>query len=338
MGIPLFNDSGFGIDDIVGGALTGGVYNAGKWASGGYRGEGEGSPVEDFFNVGQNGFRMQPYATPDINFGRDPNGANYFSGLALNGMKGSNSLGSLFAQGSTGLGAPVAREDQFLSNQEASARGWDQAGSMDLAREAAMGQSPSEAAWLMQHGLDQAIAGQSSAAGSARGSNALALAQGNAGANIANLQQQAFTGAMAGRANEMNQNRNLYANQANAMRQQDQNRLGMGNDISKFNANLQSQFMQGMGGLAVQNQAAGQGWMGQAMQPWQNQLDADVRVEAMRGDNYNRAGELNAGIVQGNADRQSGNRDMIVGTIIGGLNTGINAGRAGSSGGGMKNS
>jgi hypothetical protein len=161
---------------------------------------------------------------------------------------------------------PQATESQWQSANEQQARDYDQAGAMQLARDAAMGNAPSEAAYQLQAGLDAASASQASMAGGARGSAALALGQGNAAYNTANLQQQAFTQAGQLRAQEMANARGLYGSLSGQQREQDQNRLSLGNQMSQYNASLNDQqaYNQGMLGVQYGNLANNQSQVDQA--------------------------------------------------------------------------
>jgi hypothetical protein len=228
------------------------------------------------YQPGQGGAVQQGgMAGGGMNYGGYAGGATDMSNIGLRGMG--------WAQGEAqrDRGA-TAIEDQELSDREAQARYGDQAGAIQLAREAAMGQAPSQAAYLMQAGLNQGLANQQAMAGGARGAAGIALAQGNAQANAATMQNQAYTQAGAMRADEMNQARNLYGGLAGTQRQQDQNRLGMGNDMSKYNAGANDQYRLGMGQLGL-------GYYGASQRPHESQLNADV-------------GYYNTNVSDGNAD------------------------------------
>lgn len=90
-------------------------------------------------------------------------------------------------------------------------------GAVDLARGAAMGEAPSEAAYMMQAGLNSAMNNQQGLAAGARGAAAIANAQGNAMDNTAAMQQQAYTEAGRLRAQEMAQARGMYGTMANQL-------------------------------------------------------------------------------------------------------------------------
>lgn len=246
--------------------------------------------IDDFSRVGKNKFQATPYQTD----------WSYMQGLQDDAMAqaGQAGMGGSWAQNEmmTDRG-PQAQENAYFSDREAMARDYDQAGALQLQREAAMGMAPSEAAYQMQSGLNQAAAQQTSQAGSARGSAALALAQGNAAANTANMQQQTFSDAGRLRAQEMAQARDAYMGGASNMRQQDQGRLQQGSQMSQFNAGLNDQYRMGMGGLANQFGQTQQGARGQA-------IGAEAGMQQQNADGYNQAQALNAGRAQAEADRQ----------------------------------
>ncbi len=232
--------------------------------------------------------------------------ADKFSGMALSRMNVANGAEDwALGQAKDERGAQ-AWENQELSDREAMARGWDQQGALDLSREAAMGQAPSEAAFMMQQGLDQGMAGQTSLAGSARGAAGIAMAQGNAAANVANMQGQAFTEAGRLRAQEMAQARGLYGGLAGQMREQDLQRLGMGNQMSQYNASLNDQYRLGMMGSAAQYGQVGQGWYNGGMAPYNTVAGLQSQYEANKQGAVLQQDEMAAAQDQAATDRQDG--------------------------------
>jgi len=164
--------------------------------------------------------------------------------------------GSLYGEGLGAQGRAGAQESQWMSDLDAQARG-DMTGAVGLARDAAMGLAPSEAAYQLQSGLDRASAAQSASAGGARGAAALANAQGNAAMATAGLQADAFNQAGQMRAAEMANARNAYGQMSGQLRASDQSRLGMGNDMAKFNQSQNDQY-----GLGMLNAGANYGQLG----------------------------------------------------------------------------
>lgn len=266
----------------------------------------------DFMNVGKNRFQPQNLGPPGIQYGGGY-GADQLAQFGINGMTNAGQGASWAQQQAMGRRGPQAYESQGLSNLEYQARQGDQAGSLQLAREAAMGLAPSAAAFQMQAGLDQSLANQQAMVGGARGGAGLALASANQGANAANLQSQAFNAASQLRANEMAQGRQLYGQLSGQMREQDQARLGMGNQMGMFNANLNDQYRMGMGNMANQRDANALGWYNAAQNPYQVEQTGQIANAQIGSENYNQAQSLQAGINTANADARKGQNDRIWG-------------------------
>lgn len=328
-----------GWDDVLN-IPTAGGYGAVKYAAGGENlvekgADAIGEGVKDYGNVGKNNFKATPYQGQDIYWGGDPGMADKFSNIAQGNMGNAMDMANWANGQAMEDRGPQAWEDQTLSNREASARDYDQAGAMQLAREAAMGQAPSEAAYMMQAGLNNAVAGQQSAAGSARGAAALANAQSNAQANTAALQNQAFTQAGQLRANEMAQARGAYGGLAGQMREQDLHRLQMGNDMSNRNADRNDAYkgMMMQGGNAYGTQ--GQGWYKGAMEPYNNQADLNAKKQALDYSSYNNAQDLNAGVDAAEAARRQQEKQMYTNMVVKGADTFGQAIPKGGGGGGM---
>jgi hypothetical protein len=220
---------------------------------------------------------------------------------------------------------PQAFENQQLSDNEATSRGYHQEGALNLALQGALGQQPSEAAYQLQSGLDKSLAQQQAMAGSARGQGALANAWGGMGANQAALQNQAFTEAGRLRAQEIAGYSNLYGNLAGQQRQQDQSRLNMGNEMSQFNAANNTSRQLGFLNASNAHRASGVGYYQQMGQGYSQQLGADVGLSGQRTGSYDTALGLGASIAQANADRDAAMRDRIMGAAV----------QAGTSGAGM---
>jgi len=179
----------------------------------------------------------------------------------------------------------------------------DQTQALGLMRNAAMGNAPSVAAIQQQQGLNQALANQTSLAGSARGGAGIALAGANSGGNAAAMQQNAFVQAGMLRAQEMAQARGDYGQMGNALRGQDIQNAG--NDI---------QYRLGAGNVANAYGQTGLGYMAQ-----RNQL------EGQRADMYNAQQDRASGIMGANAQNKLQNRNKIIdmgtglGKTIGGM-------------------
>lgn len=162
--------------------------------------------------------------------------------------------GADYANQQAGLGqsrGPTAREDQGLSDQEASGANGHQAGAIGLAGTLARGQQPSVAAMQLQQGLNSATAQQTSMARGARGAAALAVANQNRQANTAALQQNAFTQGGLLRSRDMAAGRGMLGIGLGQQQAQDQQRLGIANQIGQDNAERNDKYALGMGEAAV---------------------------------------------------------------------------------------
>ena len=273
------------------------------------------------------------------------------AGSAYGGM--SNSL----YQDAMDRDAPV-RESQYYSDNEGQSRAYQQAG-LDLTTQAAMGLAPSEAAYQMQRGLDQASAAQNSMQGSARGAAAIANAQGNASSNIAGLQQGVFSEAGQLRAAEMAQARGMMGSQSQALRGMDQDRLNSSNEFGLANRSMGNQQQlgllaasQGFGGLdnsrystnqnaALGNAQLGQGYYQQGLGVATGQAQADAGNIDRDQANAWRLQENRANVERRNTEARKETAQMIGGTAVGlvksgaGAITGGSAGGAGAAKGGM---
>jgi hypothetical protein len=305
-----------GWDDIIGNAILPGVYSGVKGAAGGYD-EGKsgldwiGDLGEDYMNSGKNRYQTQTYTMETPNWGGYQGAAGDWSQIGLDRM-GQSTGGQNWAQGQAQANrGPQAQENQQLSNLEAQSRGWDQAGALQLAREGAMGLAPSQAAYQMQAGLDRSLANQQAIAGGARGGAGIAMASANANASAANLQNQAYTAGGQLAAQEQQAYRQMYGDMANQQRAQDQNRLGMGNQMSQYNAGLNDQYRLGMGGLANQYGQTGLGWYNAAQSPYDKQAQLDQQTGMANLDSQNQSQAIKAGVSQANAQQRAGQADRL---------------------------
>lgn len=296
------------------GGGAGGVANSAAGAAGGAV-DAAGNLLSDA--SGHNQFTYQGLNAPYYYWGNSPNAAGQMTQQGLAGMGGSQA-GQNWSNNMSNWAmsrGPTAVENQTLSNNDAMARGYDQAGSLQLLRQAAMGQMPSAAAYQMQNGLNQAVANQYATMGGARGNAGIALAQGNAGANIANLQNQTYNQASQLRAQEMANAQGLYNQGANTLRGQDQNRLQMANQMAQFNAQENDQMAQNYANNALGYANNAQNWYTASQNPYTQSNNSDLRQLQMAYDQNNLANQLHAGVVTGNADRSSSNFWNTVGAI-----------------------
>ncbi len=274
------------------------------------------------------------YGNPDIGFGDQISDVGHYFGTKGMGMvKDANEYGD-YAQGQSmtpiqgALKGVQAYENQDLSNREADTRSWDQSGSIQLAREAAMGDAPSEAAYQMQAGLDQSLAAQQAQMGGARGNAGIALASGNAAANSANLMNQTYNQAAALRANEMATARGLYGGLAGQMRKDDLTRLGLGNTMSQGNADRTLGYGLGMGQIANGAGANANDMLGTTMNPYKWNTDALLTGHQIAsGSQGTNAGlSLDRGKTLGDWSRQdTANIQAGIGTAMTGLGNTINS-------------
>lgn len=332
--------AGFGFDDLLSiptfGAYTAqkqlGGYNLGE-ATGMGQTDDVGEMFKDFANVGKNKFQPTPAPVEDTYWGNDPGAAAAYFDMGKKGLAGSNADTS-YASAMARDGGPQAWENQDLSNNEATSRGYHQEGALNLALQGALGNQPSEAAYQLQSGLDKSLAQQTAMAGGARGAGALSNAYGNMGASQANLQNQAFTEAGRLRAQEIADYSKMYGGLAGQQREQDLGRLNMGNQMSQFNAQNTTQRQLGFLGAANQGRQSGLGYYQQMPHGFDQQAQADMNTQNNKVGAYNTSLGLGASIAQGNADNAAAMRDRFMGFGTQLAQTGIGMGAGGAGGGG----
>lgn len=220
---------------------------------------------------GSNGLRDEAWAHQSDNDVQQQNSASN-AGYAQNAAQ-------------TGAGMQRASTDPRLAAQEAAARAGHQNSAIGLAGTLARGSMPSAGAMQLQRGLNQATAQQSAIAAGARGSAALATSQASRQANVANLQQNAYTNAGILRANEMAAGRGLYGSLASQQRDQDASYQQQQNQLAQFNAQEKDKYTVGMAGMATgygqlgnQQQQGDQAWMDMG----QHSVDAQSQMEQER--------------------------------------------------------
>ncbi len=261
-------------------------------------------------NAGIQGTQVGAYGNPQVQWGGE-GGANTWANYGLGGMNNAQQGQAWSGKEGVRTRGPQAVENQSLSNQEAHSRGYDQAGSIQLAREAAMGQGPSEAGYMMQRGLDQSLAAQQAQMGSARGNAGIAMAGGNAAANSASLMNQTYGQAGQLRAQEMANARGLYGGLSGQQREQDQNRLQMGNQMSQFNAGLNDQYKLGMGALSNQFGNQANQWYANAQNPIGQQAQLDMQGHTLASGSQTSSNELEAGKAEAAKDRSQRSTDRL---------------------------
>ena len=240
----------------------------------------------------------------------------------------------------------VSPENAQLVAREAASR-QQQGLSLDMQRDAAMGNAPSEAAAQTQIGMNDISGGQAGAMGAARGLSALGGVQttGAAGAGQAagNL---AVQGGM-GRSAEVGQAIGMYGTSSGDMRQGDLGRVNQTNQNALANQSMNDSWKLGNAGLAVKQGQLGvaQGQMDDAYyeaskEPMMRQLGYDQEMKAIEaGASSDSAAGKRA---RANADNDR-NRQLAGGAVAGGLTLvgalgGPAGAAAGATAGGMANS
>lgn len=189
-----------------------------------------------------------------------------------------------YAQGAAqnGTGFQGGAESQGLANNEANTRNGYQNSAMGMARSLANGNMPSQGAYQLQEGLNQAQQQQRSIAAGARGSAAIANSGADSLATSSNLQQNAYTQGGILKAQDMATGRGLYGSLSSQQADQDQQRLGQGNAMSQFNAQQKDKYTTGMAGMATgygqlnnAQEQQDQGWNDIGMHP----VDAQAQMD-----------------------------------------------------------
>jgi hypothetical protein len=276
--------------------------------------------------------------------------ADYFSaGQGLNDAQQASNSGAMAASLANMKGdrGQVSPENAGLVATEAQGR-FEQGQALDIARDAAMGRAPSEAAAQTTLGMNDIMAGQAGAMGSARGLAGLGGVQ-NAGAAMGGLAagNLAMQGGL-GRSKEMGQALGMYGTQAGDMRAGDLGRVNQTNQNALHNQSLNDDWKIGNANLAARQGQLGvsQGQMddayyGASLEPAKRQFGYDQEMKAIEaGQNSDAAGARRAAS-NATADR---NRQLAGGaaagglTIIGGAMGGPAGAVAGGTAGGMANS
>ncbi len=235
--------------------------------------------------------------------------------------------------------APIEQNGALLS-READAR-VQQGQSLDLQRDAAMGNAPSAAAAQTTMGMNDAMGGQAGASGAARGLSALSGVQGT-GAQGMGMQGSslALQGGM-GRSQEMGQNIGMYGSSAGDMRSGDLGRLdasskfaiagqGINDDWKIGNANLAGK--QGQLGAALGT--ADDAWFGASQEPDKRQMAMNQEMKAVQAGANTDAAQAARAAANAANDK---NRAIAGGAVTAGLTAAGTAvgGPAGGAAGGM---
>ncbi len=231
-------------------------------------------------------------STQQANYGRDPNGSAkardaWWGQMGANNHQQEQVTGGMgYANGQAQADrGPQATEDPRLAGNEASGANGHQAGAIGLAGGLARGMQPSQGAYQLQSGLNQATDYQTALSHSGRGAAALATGGSNAQANTANLQQNAYLQAGALKANDMAAGRGLYGSLLGTQREQDTARLGQANEIGQYNAQANDAYRLGMGNAAVGFGQAGNAQSGMDLSNYQqgmNPVNAQTQANQQR--------------------------------------------------------
>jgi hypothetical protein len=169
---------------------------------------------------------------------------------------------------------------------------------------------------MMQRGLDQGLASQQAQMGGARGAAGLALAGGNAMANSANMQNQAFTNAGQLRAGEMAQARDAYGDLATAVRAGDLSRLNTGNTMSSNNAGQRTNFNLGVGNVGAAYGNTGLGYYTEKGRPFSESLNSHTQTAIQDPASRYRGYEGNAEIAGRNATSRQTQGNKAIDTLL----------------------
>lgn len=241
----------------------------------------------------------------------------------------------------------VSPENATLLARQDQARGV-QGNALDMSRDAAMGNAPSaaDAGTAMQ--MNDNMAGQAGAMGSAHGLAGLGGTQAIGAQGLGMAGTQAAGQGALGRSAEVNGAIGQYGQAAGVMAQGDINRLNQGDKNSVGNAQLNDAWTEGNANLAVNQGKLGlaqhqtnDAWYNQSEDPYKRQMQYDSRMNAMEnGASADSADAINAKH-QADTDR---NKQIVGGAVQGGLTIAGTAfggpvgGLAGGTLGGMANS
>lgn len=234
------------------------------------------------------------YNPGSASYGRD-NSDTVYKDAAMSGSRDNDAeqasnnaaLANSISAMKTGAGGSKSIENADLSNRESALRG-EQSRSLGLARSAAMGLAPSEAAFQTKMDMNNSMGAMAGAQGGARGLAAMNGAQSNAGAMNASAAQNYMLAGGLARSKEMADNIGLYSQGAGKQVGQDLTRLGISDQNQQFNQTLDDSWRLGNAQLAAQQGGLGaamgqtdMGWYQSAMRPeeWQFKADQEMAAE-----------------------------------------------------------
>jgi hypothetical protein len=211
-------------------------------------------------------------------------------------------------------------------NNAAGARG-EQQTALGLMRARATGAAPSIAGMQAQRDMEMARAAQTSAAASARGPAAMALAQQNAAANMGAQQQGISRDAQIAAAQERLAAEQAYMGGASGIRQQDYAGAQQATGMANTAAGMSGQFQQtGLGYTRMENEVQRQ------------QVESQMRQQGMLMNDAARKQEMELAIKSGNTaaynQRIQGMMDFMgKGAQAGGMAAGMSQGGGARSAG-----
>jgi hypothetical protein len=295
----------------------------------------------------EHGKEIGPSGTTFINPGAADfggrGGVEYYKGQALegersnDGAQAANSAAMANSLGNMRQDRGQLKENHSLSTREAALR-QQQMGSLDLNRQAALGNAPSEAAFQTRIGMNDLGGQQAGAMGSARGLAGLGAAQSMggaaAGSSASNL---AMAGGLA-RSKEIGDAMGMYGSQAGDMAQQDLGRLATSNKLANTSADQNDSWKLGNAELAAQqgqlgvNQGANDlAWTGESQRGAMKQFEYDQRMAAIEAGHD---ADTVAQRLASNRESKENTRQLVNGGISAGLGAvGSLAGPVGTAGG-----
>jgi hypothetical protein len=208
----------------------------------------------------------------------------------------------------------AAQADYSQSNWDRQQAGYaraDEGNALRMMRDRASGAVPSIAQMQADRQMQQAAAEQSSAAASARGPAALAMAQQMAAANTATAQGNISGQAQIAAAQERLAAEQAYGGLAGQMRSGDLQAGGMAAQQAQFQAQLQQQ-------QRGQNDAFTTAMFGNEMGVNQQQLHANLEQQRMMSGSQSQGQALEMQAAQNNAARDMQMLGMVTGALTGG--------------------
>lgn len=201
--------------------------------------------------------RKYNYVNPGAaNYGGDGGVEYYKEQGRLGGMKNDAQQAqnaAAMAQSSANMKANrgIQGENAGLAQKAMNTRDM-QIDALELSRQAASGEAPSEAEGQVRLGMNDAMATQSGAMGGARGLSALGGTQSMGSSHVGNSAGNlAMQGGLA-RSKEITDAIGMYGTQAGSLRDQDQARLQQNSQNSQFGAKLNNDWKMGNAGLLAQ--------------------------------------------------------------------------------------